>query len=416
MAKKILTDKVVRALKAVTRQEDYWDESFKMRRAQFAVRVYPSGRKEYFIRYRTKDGERPTTRLGDTSSVSLAEARDKARKFIGQVYNGGNPAAEREAIRAARTFGELFEEFIRHMKQKVDAGVRKSRTINEYERLLKKEVLPSFGNRKICDITRADIIAILNYMAYARKCISQARRLRANLSSIFSFAVQRSLITHSPCTNLPKGEKAKAKERFLTENEIVQFWVATSTVSDSMATIYRLILLTGQRPGEVTGMRWEEIKDGVWTIPGDRVKNRRDQIIPLSTHAQELLALWRKNLVRRQARCMREARYIDRGLVFPARHAGGATTYINKTCRKMVDREKLAKFTPHDLRRTAASHIRRLGFGRDTVSLILNHTVRGVLAHYDHYQGLKEKTDALEAWGQEVRRLISGVSSREAVV
>lgn len=415
MAKKLLTDKLVRSLRTTLRQEDFWDSSFKMKGAQFGVRVYSSGRKEYFIRYRTQNGGRPAKNLGDVSVICLADARQEARKLVGQVYNGGDPAAERDAIRASRTFQELFEEFIKFMEQKVASDNRRNSTVTEYKRLLKIEVLPSFGYRKICDITKADIIALLQHMEGERQCVAQARKLRALLHRIFKFAVERALLSASPCSDLPTGEKAKPRSRFLSEEEIPFLWSATLSVSDSMAMVYRLILLTGQRPGEVSGMRWSEIKDGIWTIPGSRVKNKRDQVVPLSTYAQELLSNWKRVLIKRWTRNMREGRMINRDLVFPARHATGPTRYINKTCRKMVTREELAKFTPHDLRRTAATHIRRLGFGRDTISQILNHAVQGVLVHYDHYQGLKEKQQALQAWGEEVRKLVTNSTKKEAV-
>jgi integrase len=405
-----LNDKAIKSLITSKSQDYYWDSSFQFPGLQFGVRCYGSGRKEFVVRYRSPNGRRPQINLGDTRVVSLSEARDKARGLISTIHSGHDPAVVRDEYRAAETFEELCKTFLAYMEGMVANGRRRQRTLEGYIDTMDRYFIPAWGKCKVCDIRRRDIIAMIDQIQTIRKAPAQAQRVRVMANRLFGFAVERELISTSPCIGMPRLDKPRARERVLTEQEIKKVWNACETLTPTAGALFRFILLTGQRPGEVSGLSWPEISDDVWNLPSERSKNHRGNTIPLSSLALAILQQIRTDNIQSKHNSRKRSPggkdYYDH-FVFPSRRQGLATVWLGKICRKLVVAAKVPHFTPHDLRRTASTHLRRLGTPKDVVDKILNHVPQDVTGiHYDHYSAIKEKRIALSKWANEIGRLL----------
>ena len=390
MARVKLTDRRVQALRTEKVQEEFWDAGFAG--GSFGVRVSAQGRKSFVVMYRARDRLRRMT-LGAYPALKLADARDRAKQIVGDVARGKDPARAKQDHRKAETFAGLADLFIaRHASQRAE------RTRREYKRQLDHDLLPSWGRRKAADITKADVIDVLDHIAYDRGSVIQANRTRALIHKIFAFAMTRDILQANPCSGLPKPGKERRRERVLTDSEIVTLWQALDHEQEPIASLYRLMLLTAQRPGEVRSIRWPEVDGDLWTIPPEIVKNRRTHPLPLSPQALGVLANL-KPLTGRHEHVFHS----------PSNRGSGPVQWLSYATRRL--REACGfEFRPHDLRRTATSGMAALGTARVTLAKILNHksAENEVTAIYDRYGRLPEMRRALVAWGERVETLASG--------
>ncbi|OGT07868.1 MAG: hypothetical protein A2X78_04155 [Gammaproteobacteria bacterium GWE2_37_16] len=159
----------------------------------------------------------------------------------------------------------------------------------------------------------------------------------------------------------------------------------------------KLQLVTAQRKGEVVGAEWDEFdfKNARWTIPASKAKNGNNNIVPLSELALELL---------------QELKTLSNGskwlLPSPRGDKHIIPTAIDRALRNNINKFKDVKpFTPHDLRRTAASHMTALGVSRLVVSKLLNHVENSVTAIYDRHSYDKEKRAAVDAWSEKLKEI-----------
>jgi integrase len=215
-------------------------------------------------------------------------------------------------------------------------------------RLLEKDVLLAWGKRKVQEITRRDVVVLLDKVR-DRGAPVTANRLLGRLTRLFNFACERGILEESPCTRLKKTEE-QPRERVLTDAELAAFWqgIDDTGIHPGTALALRLILVTGQRPGEVSGMAWGEIDEHWWTIPAERTKNGREHRVPLTTMAHTLLT-HAKELSGENA------------YVFPSpRPQGNSKPLEVRSLSRAIDRKHVQlgidKFVPHDLRRGVESH------------------------------------------------------------
>jgi integrase len=184
----------------------------------------------------------------------------------------------------------------------------------------------------------------------------------------------------------------------LTDDEIRLVWYATEQLDPLTAAQLKLHLLTAQRGGEVRTMRWENIDmaSGWWTIPSYIAKNGLGHRVPLSPPAQEILG-------------MLQTTAGAEPWVFPShRRPGQPVLDVRKAIHKVCMLSEVT-FTPHDLRRTAASHMAGMGIPRLVIGKILNHAEPGVTKVYDRHSYDAEKREALNAWGERVMKLVMAV-------
>ena len=231
-----------------------------------------------------------------------------------------------------------------------------------------------------------------------------ANRVGALLTQMFSFGVERGMLDATPFTSLPRpGGTEKSRNRRLDDREVQTFWkkLTASSLTAEVRIALKLILVTAQRPGEVALAAREEfdLERRVWTIPAERSKNGQPHHVPLSGLALTLL----KHLRRR---------YGESEYVFPSRcwrSRNGAPITVRALSQGIRDREDhfgIPHFTPHDLRRTAASLMTATGVPRLHVEKVLNHTIDDVAEIYDRHDYAEEKRLALERLGETLRGII----------
>jgi integrase len=303
--------------------------------------------------------------------------------------------------RRAATFEQVAREYLERY-----AKPRK-RSWREDERILSHEVIPRWRRRRARDVTPRDVRALLDRIV-DRGAPIQANRTLAVVRRVFNWAAapDRALVPQgcNPCRGLERPALERARDRVLSDGEIRAVWKALDAEPARNAALFRLYLLTAQRGGEIRTMAWDDVDldGGWWTIPGERSKNGRSHRVPLSADAVAVL------------RDLRSSRAPGVRWVFPTPR-GSASGYRERVY-KVVDRIRgvsgVVDFTPHDLRRTAASHMTAMGISRLVVAKLLNHAERGMTAVYDRYAYGREKRDAVEMWARRVREIVCGVEER----
>ena len=388
------TDVFLRNLKPQAKRYLVWENH------GFGVRVSTTGKKNFIYSYRY-DGKPRFLTLGTYPAMTLAEAykaHAEAWKMLEQGHDPGAVAvAARREEREAPTVAELAAEYLERW-----AKPRK-RSWKVDERILKKDVLPEWGRRKAKDITRREVIRLLDRVA-ARGGI-MANRTLAVVRKMFNFAVSRDIIPASPCTAVQAPAPENRRDRVLTAEEIKTFWLNLdkTPISEEIKLALKLQLVTAQRKGEVISSAWADFdrEGGWWTIPAEKSKNRLPHRVPLSALAKEILAA-------------AQTLAGDSGWVFPSLRTTGHITpaAVDHALRQARPLLGLDHFVPHDLRRTAASHMTGMGIPRLVVSKILNHVERGVTAVYDRHSYDQEKRQALEAWGRKLQALLKGAEGK----
>lgn len=395
--------------------------------AGLVLDVRPTGRRTWFVRYQQggRNGRKfRWYKIGDASAVGLADAAERARKVMTAVETEQrDPVVERqEQIRGGLTFGDLFEDwFTRHAKPKL-ARAETDRTV------YRCHIAKSFAKKKIADLRRMEIGRLRDAVAQAASPLTSNNVVEL-INRVLNWAVDEGIIEVNPGARLRKVGVKRPRERVLGESEVGIFWHALSAMdemtgehmaraekgrmlSPETRSILRLLLLTGQRRGEVVGARKSELALGgaepVWTIPGDRTKNGLLHRLPLCpmAHAEFSKAI--------------AASPNDSLFVFPSPDAPTqqhiSADAITRAMARVVGELEISKVSPHDLRRTVGTEMARLGIPVHVRALLLNHSpmTRGVTdAVYNRYAYDKEKREALAAWEVRVESLISNAPAKK---
>ena len=386
-----LTDRLLKNLKTDKSVQEFWDRSFP---GSLGVRVRNSGRKTFMFLYRA-GGRRRRMKLGIYPALSLADARSQAFNLLGAVQRGEDPAEQRRQERRAGTFEELAELYLeRHARP-----YKKPASIKEDTRMLKTYLLPVWRRRQFRSITRSDVILLLDDIQFKRQAPVMANRVKALVSTMFNFALRKALVPETfanPCTHVQLPFRERSRDRVLSDDEIRALWKDLENHVEPTASIYRLVLLIGQRPGETKAMRWHDI-DGerIWTIPGTETKNKREHKIPLSSQALAIIEGLRPLTG-------------DSEFVF-ASSRGGHIRWLQKMSQR-IQKNTGFHFRPHDLRRTCATNLSKLGTDDVTIARILNHSwpFRHMTAVYNRWDKLPEMGRALQKWGERLERMVVG--------
>ncbi|NOY44328.1 MAG: integrase arm-type DNA-binding domain-containing protein, partial [Deltaproteobacteria bacterium] len=297
-----LTDTAVRNAKPADKRYELRDGG------GLGLWVYPSGRKQWVCTYfvTQPDGSKRKVRWalpgGEYPQMKLADARAKHQECLALLAEGKDPkhehqrrlrdeAARRQADSKVLTISELADLYVeKHAK-------RKKRSWKEEKRQLDKDVKEAWGSRPATSITTHDVQALLDEIV-SRPAPVAANRMKSLLSRMFRWAQSRNHVQHNPVKGIEKPTAEHPRDRVLTEEEVRTFWnhLDRTPISDSVRRALRMILVTAQRPGEVAGMRYEEIGEQggmvVWIIPGSRRKNAKAHLVPLSELALEIVGPW----------------------------------------------------------------------------------------------------------------------------
>lgn len=366
----------------------------------FMIRVFPSGQKSWGFIYHF-DGKKRRITFGNYPTLTLADARRMHHQALNLLANGVDPATAKQLAqieaRTSQTIRNLIDEYMEKW-----AKPRK-RSWKEDLRILEKDIAPLWGRLKAKEVTRKDVIALLDDIVDRGSPIA-ANRTLAVIRRMFNFALERDIVDINPCHVVKAPAKENRRERLLSMGEIKVFWCKLDSASMSQLSklALKLQLVTAQRKGEIIAAEWSELdlQAGWWTIPGQKAKNGNPHRVPLSKLSLTILEQIKAISAKSQ-------------WLFPSpkanNHMGG--TAIDHALRKNLKHfEDVESFTPHDLRRTAASQITALGISRLVVSKILNHTESSVTAIYDRHSYDAEKQQALDIWAQ---KLTSEVISNE---
>jgi integrase len=387
MPRQKFSDKSLHALKAPANgQVDHWDTLL----SGFGIRVGHGGKKTFQVGTRVNGRYRRFTLKPAFPQLSLADARAQAAKIIADAQRGIDPteakAEEKRqlALKRANTFAAVAHDYMIDHCQHL-------RTRDELQRCLDVDVLPVLGDRPIASIKRTDLKALLREKA--RTAPISSNRLAALLSSIFAWALDEEIVAGTPATRLPRYGQEKERERSLAPDEIRILWNAFDRCGYPFGTVLKMLLVTGQRRGELVGIKWSEIDGDAWMLPGERSKMGKGHRVPLSTLAREILD-----------GIPHVGEYI-----FTARGDRPVSGFsVAKRVVEALCSEPVKDWRQHDLRRTCATQMRTIGIDRLVVSKILNHAEGGITRIYDRYAADPEQAAAMERWANRLRQIIGG--------
>lgn len=366
----------------------------------FTARCLPSGAVSYGVRYRAA-GRQRWLALGTHGQITPAQARQLAKKRIGEVASDRDPAGEREAqrARAITTLNVVLDSF-------VERCVHRLRTARQIESAFDRHVRPRLGVVSIYSLRRADIVALLDHIEDQAGPVMADRTL-AYLRRAFNWqAVRDDTFTPpiAPGMGRVKGSD-RARSRILDDQEIVDLWRAldTAKVPEPFSRLVRTLLLSGQRRTEVAAMSWPEVEKNMWSIPATRRGKGGAHSVPLTDAVMQLLGSRQDAFV-----------FSTTGGKKPFSGFGKSKRALDAAIAELRKTEGRALMPPwrlHDLRRTARSLMSRAGVDADHAERVLGHVVPGVRGVYDRYSYLEEKCVALERLAALVTRILDPTSN-----
>jgi integrase len=378
--------------------------------------VQPSGVKSWALRYRRKsDGKSVKHTIGSYPMLKLKDARSAATALRAEIERGADPhGAKVVARRRAAEVDDSFEAVVR--RYVADRQSRGKRSWKWSARLLglaveddelavlrdgstdrhgrrRLSLADRWGTRRISEITDSDVIRAIDQVA--NHAPVAANRLHAVLSAFFGWAKGKRYVAVNPCTDLERPAEEKARDRVLSDDELRKVWLAAGELGHPHAGIVRLLILTGQRRGEIADLSWPEIDldERAIHLPPKRTKNGRAHDVPLSAQALAVVAGL--------------PRLVEVDRVF-GRRPFKSFYYLRE---QLAESSGVSEWTLHDIRRTVASGLQRLGVRLEVTEAVLNHksgSVSGITAVYQRHDYAAEKRDALVRWADHVDALVSG--------
>ena len=371
--------------------------------------IQPSGVKSWALRYRFAGKPKKLT-LGRWPVMGLADARAAASEAIEAVDHGSDPSAAKKRSKAAQMEAQLSE------RDKVKTlvgqfGKRHLSTLKSGEtvkRELNRHVVAVWGERDIHDIAKRDVIDLLDSIADSGRVVT-ANRVRAYLNKFLNWCAERDIIDQSPAIGVKPVAKERSRDRVLSDEEIRWFWQACDREGQPWGHLGKMLLLTGQRLGEAVNMTDSEVSFDLWHLSADRTKNGRAHDVPLSEAARDVLG----GVERVKS---------DAGYIFTTTGESALQGYhkgrnhIASRMIKIASEEagqlvEIPHWTFHDLRRTAATCMARLGIPVRVTEAVLNHvsgTGGGIVGVYQRHNFADEKRHALDAWARLVADLVEG--------
>lgn len=340
--------------------------------------------------------------IGRYPYLSLADAKKAHRAALKALENNRDPAEEVKKekldIQNASTVTALIKEYI-----EVWAKPRK-RSWQEDQRILQKDVQPLWGKRKAADITKRDIVLLLESITKRGAPIA-ANRTLACIRRMFNFGIERDLLITNPCSTIKAPSKENRRERYLTASEIAIFWKKLDQAPMSPLTklALKLQLTTAQRKGEIVSAEWSDISinERIWTIPSSKAKNGKAHRIFISSLALELI-----NQIKSLSNDSRWLFPAGKAVCTDTHMTGQAVDHALRRSKSVFS--EIEAFSPHSLRATATTHMASMRISGETISRILNHAKRGVTEqHYNKYDYDDEKKNALEAWSSRLQAIIN---------
>jgi integrase len=369
-------------------QTDHFDKGF----PGLALRISYGGSRTWVYFYRLHGKLRRLT-LGRWPSMELADAREAWRDARKLVDKGENPARARPVV--ADSFAAVADEWLKRDQSS-------NRTHDDVKRIIDRDVKPAWEGRQIATIGRRDVIELIDAIA-DRGAVTMARRVHAHVHRLFRWSVGRGILEINPMADLPKPGAAVKRDRVLSDAELVLVWRASIKTEWPFGPFFRLLILTGARRNEIGALRWTEIHGDRIELEGDRTKNGAPHTIPLSPEAAALIEAL--------------PRVAKSDFVFTTTGETSvsgwskAKAMLDCTVAEINRGNALPPWRLHDLRRTMATGLQRLGVSLQVVEAVLGHlsgSRAGVVGVYQRHAYDAEKKTALEAWARHVDGIVSG--------
>lgn len=382
------------------------------------VRVTAAGSKTYLAQF-TVGGTKRRVPLGSCAAISLAAAREAAAGIMGEVAKGNDPAADRKAAATAQKAQEARDALTLAVLiadwDRLHLDGRAPRYRTEAVRAL-KVAFTKHLDLPAAALDRKAVVKVLDGLSAAGSA-SMASRTAAYGRACYQWAMKRGSLEANPFTLLPVAETEK-RDRVLSDEELVAVWNSADPAT-TFGAIVRTLILTGQRREEVGGMTWDEIAPDLtlWTIPRERAKNDQAHRVPLSAPVADLLRT--------------RPRLSDCDHVFFGRHRrtkgeDGADAMVmgpfngwSKSKERLDAASGVKDWRLHDLRRTMATGLQRLGVRLEVTEAVLNHVAgsrAGIVGVYQRHTWADEKRAALDAWAARVMGIVDGRTAAPNVV
>lgn len=390
--------------------------------------VTPSGRKYWEFRYAFGDARR-SLYPGEHPTLGLKAAREKCDDYRRKLRDGIDPRADIQANVARQINAPTIAALVDTFDEK---HLRTKRSRDEVLRMIKREIVEArvegvrVGDIKVSQFSGRLIVAIIDQIR-TRGAQRVADHVQQLCGQLIKFAHEIHVQDAPPLPVLARRERPAIRTRNLDDGEIKTLWRELSTVETEepslamqpgTALALKLLLITGQRAGEVVGMKWSEIDGDTWTVPTERSKNKRAHRVPLTPLAVETLATTKALAA--------QSPYVFPSPLVPATPAE-AQPIDRHSLNRALDRNlrtddnpngalALPKFTPHDLRRTVRTNLARLGVPVAIAERVINHLPESrLLAIYDQHGYDKEKRAALLRWDRKLRAIVGAKNDGNVV-
>lgn len=359
----------------------FWDSELK----GFGLIVLPSGRRTYCIQYRNVQRVKKMFKLGTHGQITTEEARSLAKKYLSGIVHGQDPVAIKKETRGLPTMNDLAHDYILYHAEKN----KRPKSLHEDQRLLKNIILPVFGNQQVAYLRRR-AIEILHLEH--KKTPYQANRVLALLSTMFTLANAWGWREDNPAKGIKRYQEKK-RVRWLTEEELPVLWkVLDEYPNQAVTCIFKLLILTGARKGEVLHATWDQfnLQKGVWTKPSHLTKQNKEEHLPLSIEAIEIL-----ETMKSQA---------SSPFLFPGKVEGKSIQEVKRAWDTIRKKAGFPDLRIHDFRHTHAAHLVSNGFTLNIVGKLLGHTQPSTTEIYAHLAD-KPLRQAAQLFGSRVKEL-----------
>jgi len=402
-----LSDRKIKTLPDPKKRKEYYDDhliengALKKKGVKgLALRVTPNGSKSFVYRY-WYNGKTKRYTIGSYPDWSLTDAREKARELSKVVDSGKDPAFQKqvEKNREPITLSEYIEQFRNdYMKRKLKASTQKT-----YESRLNKVQADKISKLALKEIKRTDIRTFLK--GEAKQYPTNANRLHSILSKVFNEAINDEVITKNPIKGMGKISKEKERDIHYTDENIKDIWSAICEEWEPMQSLLKMLMITGQRLGETSNMKWDDIHNNVWRIPKADTKNETAHEVPLPKMAL--------NILKKLQPINGASEYVfasQRDKSKPLSHFGNVIDRIREVTM-------LNDFRIHDLRHIVATKMIELGIEFITVGKVLNHkglsANNAITSRYINTDMTKQKTRAIEIYAGHLTELVSPLSLKK---
>lgn len=375
-----LTDRVVQQAKAKAARVEIPDAVL----PGLYLVVQPTGTKSWAVRYRIGPHTRKLTLAGRYPVVTLAKARETARAALESVSAGKDPAA---AKRAGLPANETLAAYIALYREKHVSTVRAGTAVNINREL--ERMQDEWPGRSLRSISKKDVVAVID-KAMKRGPSAGVTAWKV-AKAFFAWCEAREDDFASPARSIRKPAKEKSRDRVLDDNELKLTWDAAEAEGGPAGALVKLLMLTGARRNEITELARDEIRAEAIDLPGERTKNGMPHSIPLTPMTRRVLETLPP-----------AGKFVINGSDRPFGDHSGAKEKVAPA---------IGPWTLHDLRRSFASGLQRLGTAPHIVELALNHrsgTFSGVAGIYQRHRYAKEVREAFELWSQHIEALTIG--------